>query len=239
MSPYQRPIRAALALGLHVFLVLFGLLVCPIQAQEPGDVPRINASTGRLHPLPKLSETELDDLLSTLRIYLETELAYSEMSEEELESIAPAPRGITDIVSIKKDAPSYSHIQLGLLTTITQPPRLWLKGILSVDGEIRPNPDLDIVITMADSIIPEIAAAKEALTRSELSHEIIQLDYIDLVGALEALKGFGFTTFSKISEISFPMAFSTLPVIAPMPQPTSEQIALLGPMPLSNRRVWA
>jgi general secretion pathway protein D len=228
ISPYRRPIRIAPALGLQVFLVFFGLLVCPIRAQEPGDVPRINASTGRLHPLPKLSETELDDLLSTLRIYLETELAYSEMSEEELESIAPAPRGITDIVSIKKDAPSYSHIQLGLLTTITQPPRLWLKGILSVDGEIRPNPDLDIVITMADSIIPEIAAAKEALTRSELSHEIIQLDYIDLVGALEALKGFGFTTFSKISEISFPMAFSTLPVIAPMPQPTSEQTALLG-----------
>ncbi|MDA7510262.1 hypothetical protein N8612_01175 [Verrucomicrobia bacterium] len=228
-SSYRRQIRIAPALGLHVFLVLFGLLISPLlEAQEAGNVPRINASTGRLYPLPKLSETELNDLLSTLRIYLETELAYSETSKEELQSIAPSPRGITDIVSLEKDAPTHSRIQLGLLTTITQPPRLWLRGFLDVDSEILPNPDLDSVITMTDSIIPEIAAAKVALTRSELSHEIIQLDYIDLVGALEALKGFGFTTFAKISEVPFPVAFPTLPVIAPMPQPTSEQTALLG-----------
>ena len=147
ISPNGRPIRITPALGLYAFLVFFGLLAYPIQAEEVGDAPRISGSTGRLHPLPKLSETELDELISTLRIYLETELSYSEISNEELEAIAPAPRGIKDIVSLEKQSPANSHIQLGLLTTITQPPRLWLKCVPIVDGEIRPNPDLNIVIT--------------------------------------------------------------------------------------------
>ena len=232
-SPSKKPTSTIHGLCLRVSLVLLGFSLCSVSletvhAQETAETTNPATIRGRLHPLPRLSKTELEELVNTLRIYLETELGYIEIEEGARTSTPIAPRGITEIVSLEKMAPSSSNIQMGLLKTYTQSPRLWLKGDSVIDGKRQANLDLDTVIKMTDSIVPEIASAKEALTRSDLSHKVIQLDYIDLEGAIEALKGFGFTTFSKISEIQFPMAFPSLPVIAPMPQPTSEQVALLG-----------
>lgn len=132
-------------------------------------------------------------------------------------------------MSLTKATPTRHSIQLGTLVTSTQPPRLWIRGTkASTEQLLVANPDLDQVVAKVETILPEIAATKEALSQSNLTHKIIQLDYIDIAGAQEALKGFGFTSYAKLSEIPFPIPFSSLPVIAPMPQPSSEQVALLG-----------
>ncbi len=206
----------ALSLTLHL-----GAAESPAGASSS---PR--SGTGRLHTLPKLSETELSELMDTLRIFLETELAYQESPNTENPT---PPRGITHTVTLKKTDSATHVIQLGALITASQPPRLWMQGRThSGDQGPTANPELDQVIARVDAILPEIAATKESLSQADLDHKIIQLDYIDITGAQEALKGFGFTSYAKLSEIPFPIPFSALPVIAPMPQPTSEQVALLG-----------
>ena len=176
--------------------------------------------TGRLHNLPKLSETELTELVDTLRITLETELGYQEISASNNDN-HPVPRGVKLVATLAKPDQPTSKLWIGLLQTMTQPPRLFLRGGTT-------SADLDTVVGKVDEILPVIAAAKEALHQQELSYEIIQLDYIDVNGALDALKGFGFNVYPKLGDIPFPAAFDQLPIVAPMPQPTTEQTQLLG-----------
>lgn len=163
-----------------------------------------------------------------LRLQVETELGYTEGMDPSA-STQPVPRGIRNSVLLTKQQGSVTELQLGTLSTLSQPPRLWLKGRkIAPDGSITINPDLDAVIQRADALLPEIQAAKESLTRLDLEHQIVQLDYIDIVGGLEALRGFGITCYENTAAIPFPISFETLPVVAAMPQPSASQTALLG-----------
>ncbi len=224
---------ASTGTGITGYWGRFGILLALVMAplfESPLAQNTSARGSGRLLTLPKLSDTELGELLTTLRIHLETESDYQEQS-----SPPSSPRGITNTLHLVREG--NATISLGTLVTLSQPPRLWLKGEAPLaDNPAAPNPDLDTIAALVDQILPEIAATKAALTRQDLSHQIVQLDYIDVAGALEALKGFGFTTFAKASEIPASLTFDQLPLVAPMPEPSIEQKALLGKIDGSKLR---
>ena len=227
----QRP-RSAFASTLSSLICLLVFLSPEVSFRALQAADASSGAFGRLHSLPKLSQTELTELLDTLRIHLETELGYAELTTTQALKHSKVPRGISNTITLNQEHLPQGTIQLGTLVTSSQPPKLWLQGKRpGPDGTALPNPDLQLILERTETLLPEITASKEALTQTDLSHQIIQLDYIDLSGAQEALAGFGFSTYSKLSEIPFPIPFESLPVIAPMPQPTSEQIALLGKSP--------
>ena len=208
---------------------LFVFLSSPFVPRELLAAETNSSSFGRLHSLPKLSQTELTELLDTLRIQLETELGYFEVPADQSPQHGKIPRGISNTTTLTQERAPQGTLQIGTLITSSQAPKLWLQGTRpGPNGQAVPNPDIQLILERSDALLPEITASKEALTQTDLSHQIIQLDYIDIAGAQEALAGFGFSTFSKLSEIPFPIPFETLPVIAPMPQPSTEQTALLG-----------
>lgn len=216
-------------LRVAVVLVLGWLVLGCLPTRVWSQVDSLNAShgaVGRVIPLGKLSEAEARDLMTNLRVHVETYYGYTERTGDGLPRI---PRGVSLVQSLQHPGQGSRVIQLGLVESLTQGRKLWMRGVaLEPVAENEIFPLQDELVRLAETGLEEIQGFKKTLERSQLAYEIVQLNYIDVAGALEGLKGFGFETVKKSSEIKFPVTFPQLPLVAPMPQPTTEQTALLG-----------
>lgn len=188
-------------------------------------------NSGQLLMLPPLNPTELLELIDSLQLEFQTTRSYREAAPSESNRLPPIPSGVADTVTlIKTTGSSTQFIRLGLRHFLSQPARLWTQGTLRVSAE-SPwglNPDLTEIPTFLESVLKAMEEMKQQLAKTQLTFELYQLSYIDVKGALDALKVLGVSSEEDPTKITFPINFQQLPMVVRMPSPSVEQTGLLG-----------
>lgn len=195
------------------------------------ELAELPEETSKLIELPKLSSTELRELLSGIGLKLEAEHTYKTALASELRLLPLLPNGVNPgpVYSKKVDS-AVSILRLAHRKFLSQPAQLLVQGVVvdSDTREIEANPDVAETALIVDDLLESGEEYKQELTGEDLAYRIIQLNYIDTNGALIALKGFGINSLADLWEVEFPLAFDELPLIASMPAPTFEQTGLIG-----------
>ncbi len=200
----------------------------PDAAAAPGLPP----DSGRLITLPKLSTTELGEIVGSLSVSLQTELGYQQVPRDVVESLPPLPDSIVNLVFLQRSTPDgvKSLLVLGYRTSLSQPPQLWSIGLQRPSSEAAwvANTDLAQVQTRVEALVAGLNQMRSNLTHEDLDRSVIQLSYIDTKGALAALQGLGINVISDASQVPKQIEYATLPLVIAMPAPTAEQMALVG-----------
>lgn len=188
------------------------------------------ANRARLVELPKLSGTEIRELIDSLRLQLEASSGFRSNRDADAGPPMDLPAGVTDAGSLVRDTENGREwLRFGFKRFLSQPPRLWVHGVVESNGSpAQPSPVLDTIASEVKALIKNAEGTRTNLSNDDLEARLIQLSYIDTLGATAALQGLGITTMKDLAQIPDPIKFEQLPVVAPMPSPTHEQIGLIG-----------
>ena len=123
-------------------------------------------------------------------------------------------------------------LRFGLRRYRSQPAQLWLQGFVETSTQERhPNPNLESLAERVKQITAAMTETKKDMTLRDLAFQVVQLSYIDVKGALEALRGFGITIAEDPAKLSETWKYEQLPLVVKLPSPADTQTALLGQEP--------
>lgn len=214
----------------------------PVQAQniEEGahdsatpyiDPESLNGAFGKFVALPKLSSTEVQELLAALQLKIEGKLGYRSAAPATFSSLPSMPSGLTAGPVLSRATPEgVSVIRMGHRRFLSQPTQLWIEGMTIATSDARPEKDpvINEIIAEANNAIALLEERKKAFAQGDLERRLIRLSYIDVAGAMSALKGFGINTAPDLDSVTAPLSLEQLPLVAPMPAPAADQVSLLG-----------
>lgn len=188
-------------------------------------------ATTRLIPLPRLSAVEIRELLAAIQLKLESEHGYRVVAVDTIASLPAMPEGLTPgAVLSRSTAEGLCVMRFGYRTFLSQPGQLWVGGMLvgKGAGSSGVNPDQSEVVRLVQATLVDLVERKKNLEREDIGRRLIRLSYIDVEGALKALKGFGVNTVEDISLVPKPLEFNQLPMVVAMPSPATNDVSLLG-----------
>lgn len=188
--------------------------------------------SGRLIVLPKLSQTELHEMVRSLALAMETEAGYQMVPEEAIDGLPMFPAEINYLTILRRAAADGGEavLCLGYRTFLSQPPQLWTVG-LQRTGQDTPwtaGGDVQQIQTRTEALVAGLTAMRSNLTHEDLARSVIQLSYIDAPGALAALQGLGVSVVDDASKVPAQVEYARLPLVVVMPSPTPEQTGLVG-----------
>ena len=194
-------------------------------------VPEQDDSVQKRHiyvPLEPMNVTEISELIELIAAKYGGQ-GYLNSSGTLDGVLSIPPDGVTEHISIAKKSFDTTHIiRLGYKMFLSQPPHIWCEGIKIECDDLSRNDDIDSISQFAKESLDTLNAKRESLEIDDLGTEIIQLSYIDSPTAIELLRGFGISTFSKPSEIPDDINWSKLPYVVLVPEPSSEHTGLVG-----------
>ena len=180
--------------------------------------------------LPRLSPTQLNEFVDSLRLKLEIESGYASAPLENPAWVPAVPEGVAAVQTLQKTGDgSEAWIRFGYIRYVSKAPDLYVFAATRAAETITANPDIEQIRSFIE--VARAANAVEAdrdLFIHDLDYEIIQLSYVDTTAALNVLSGFGVTTIENAADLKFPLKMNQLPVVVKMPGLTKEQVALLG-----------
>ncbi|MCC7375917.1 MAG: type II secretion system protein GspD [Verrucomicrobiales bacterium] len=201
------------------------------EAPPPGKGAAPTGS-GRLLPLPKLSETETRELFSGLRLRFDVDFGFEEITGESVSGLPGMPDGVRMPTVFRKRGSAEGRTQIlrcGVIKFLSRPSQLWMEGIVRQAGVAwTPDPELATMTGAVEAVIAVAAQPKPDLTRDDLEYRLLQVSYIDIEGAMEGLKGFGVEVVDNLAKVQMPIPFARLPLVARMPSPDPQEMALLG-----------
>lgn len=198
----------------------------PAEAYRIGEAP---PNSSRLIGLPKLSDTELAELTDRLILKLHTENGYRDGGLALIDALPAPPRGIVPLRAVmREDDAGRAILRFGYRTYLSQPPQLWVQGLV-VDGQnLTANPQLDLIGPAVEPLIASLNELRGSLALGDLEAKLIQLSYTDATNALASLKSMGITTHSDANAVPQTVNFAQLPLAVKMPDPKKETTGLLG-----------
>ncbi|MBL4590694.1 MAG: type II secretion system protein GspD [Phycisphaerales bacterium] len=199
---------------------------------EPGVTPVIlPPNAGKLISLKKLSRYEVQELVGSLGLRIQTELGYRPASDAQAALLGRAPDGVAPGPVFAREGAdgTLALIRFGSTRYLSQLPQLWVVGVMiGGDKVVAINPDIESVQANIDASQGQIEQMRTGLTQSDVAREIIQLSYTDTASALNTLKGLGINTVPTIEGLPATMNFDQLPMVTKMPAPSDEQMGLVG-----------
>lgn len=202
-----------------------------VDARDIADPVQFPPEGARLITLPKLSTTEIRELIEAIVLKAGTESGYREdspWSRPPLPMPPDAMRGTKTYLRLMPDEDKSRTLRIGYRQFVSQPPVLWIEGYEFTGDAASVNPDLAAI---ADSVPPMLTAINEmraALTFEDLDTKIVQLSYTNSTNAVTALKGMGVTTIDDVGKIPATVNYDTLPLVVKMPDITGAEIGLVG-----------
>ncbi len=203
----------------------------PEVSEPPRSPPTSNwpSGTGKIIDLPKLNRIELRELESVVTRRLQAEQRYVEASRELLERIPALPDVVTqERVLAREDEAETRVLRFGFWTYRSRPPQVIAHAAILKQGTLEPNPDLTALELALQSALNALQETREGFGPLDLENEIIQLSYIDVKGAMQALKGLGLSTFESGTDIPPDLSFDQLPLVVELPAPKVEATGLVG-----------
>lgn len=198
----------------------------------PKSAPGLSWPTGmgKLFDLPRLNEVELRELIEDLALALQTQYGYEETRGDIARSVPPLPAGSSNERLLSRKIPQGNQVlRIGCWSYKSRSPRLGIYGaVLKSEQAMQPNPDLTSIEATLNQILTNVEQMRKSFSAIDLEHKIIQLSYIDVPGALNALQGLGIYTIDKTSKIPEKVEFSQLPFVLEMTSPSAESTGLVG-----------
>ncbi|UCD75035.1 MAG: ATP-binding cassette domain-containing protein [Phycisphaerales bacterium] len=186
-------------------------------------------NSSRLLDLPKLSDTELTELIDRLVLKLGAENGYVHGGVALADTLPPPPRGVVPLRVIwRSDESGRSILRFGYRSYLSQPPQLWLQGLTIAGENVAANADLDAVGAALQPLVASLNEMRAGLTPRDLESKLIQLSYTDATNALAALKSLGVTTISDANAVPQAVDFAQLPLAVKLPDPKKEEAGLIG-----------
>ncbi len=151
--------------------------------------PALPPEATKLLALPKLSRTEIDEIVEHLAADLESSLGYAAGSSAVADALPIPPDGIIGERILAKSGENGTHVlRFGYRFFASQPAQLWAQGvIIGKDNALSANPDLAQVEPKLTQLIASLNAMRANLTVRDLDAKLIQLSYVDAVTAIDDL----------------------------------------------------
>jgi ABC-type multidrug transport system fused ATPase/permease subunit len=208
----------------------------PEPALPPGVSPEfltaesIPEDAVRLVPLPRLSAMEILEIVQGVELELNAQRRYVQAEPLLVDSLPQPPPSVGDDSALARVDPDATHIlRIGHRQFVSQPPQLWLLGVIvRADGTIEVNPDLDLIAPAVTALVTSLDKLRTSLTPRDLESRIVQLSYIDAATAVTMLEGMGITTVTDATSVPDTVDFDKLPYVVLVPDPAREDIGLIG-----------
>ncbi|MFG0331110.1 MAG: ABC transporter transmembrane domain-containing protein [Phycisphaerales bacterium] len=187
-------------------------------------------NAGRLVDLPRMSTTEIRELIDAIALTYTAERGYETIPAGSIPGHPDAPPGVTPVLALVKSSVESGQqtIRLGYRRFLSQPPKLWMYGVTETAETVAVNVDIDELAAMVQPTLESMNAMRQGLTSQDLEAKVIQLNYTTPASAMAALKGLGVTTFDNATAIPATMNLDQLPVAVVMPEVKPEDIGLVG-----------
>ncbi len=186
--------------------------------------------TSVLIELPRLNETELNEVVERLKNLYSLEHQYR-AGKDSLDGVLPSSK--KDVASLltltHKQGDTTKIIRFGLQEFISQPNQLWVEGYaINGGGEFFENPDATLATAYTTSLFSSLETMRSQLSVLDLEKKIIQLSYIDAPSAITMLNGLGITVFTNANEVPDEVNWNALPYVVQIPEPSGADTGLVG-----------
>jgi len=200
------------------------------EAVEMASLSALPPEATGLIALPKLSDTEINEISEHLALFLESEFGYSAAPMTVDDALPIPPKGIIGARTVARVADAGTHVlRFGYRRFVSQPPQLWTLGVIvDPNGALAANPDRAQIEPKVTGIIASLNEMRTGLKVGDLEAKLIQLSYVDAVAALSMLKGMGITTMNKPTELPADVEFPKLPYVVSIEDPKKEYTGLVG-----------
>jgi general secretion pathway protein D len=191
----------------------------------------IPQNAGRLIQLERMSRSEINELIASITLKLQTEQGYQAALPVLEAQMGPRPSGVSKGPSLvlRREDGGEDVIRFGYVSYLSQLPQLWVQGIsVDAEGAVTPNPVVDQVPDMVTGNLSQLAQMRTGLAQKDLSRNIIKLSYVNTADAMKSLKGLGIQTVGGIEQLPATLNFDQLPMVAVMPEPAADTMALVG-----------
>ena len=185
---------------------------------------------GYLVNLPRLSRIELSELANDLALSLRTGYGYENAVPHIAAATPLLPEGVVgDRLLARESEDGYRVLRFGYWQYKSRGPRFCIYGaIVRDDDDLAQNPDTPAAKSLLEQSLTTIEELHKSLTAVDLESKIIQLSYIDIAGAIAALRGFGIETIDSGGTMPQDIEFKRLPLVVALPSPPPESTGLVG-----------
>lgn len=188
------------------------------------------AGMGKMLDLPSMSDIELREFLDDLALALQAQSGYEDASDDIARSVPALPTGLFHERLLCHETDQGNRVlRVGCWAYRSRTPRLGVYGaVLSSGQPMQTNPDQAGVETLVGQILANVELARQSLRAVDLDHKTIQLSYVDVPGALTALKGLGIYTIDSAATIPQDVKFDQLPIVLEIAPPAAASTGLVG-----------
>ena len=181
------------------------------------------APAGRFIAQPGRSAVEIEELIYLAVTQAKIQMGYRAAGDVVAESI-PVPRArLQHVQTLARSEGDVLHLlQIGYQIFRSQPPHLWIAGIMRTDASTVANPDRETLEQLFNEARASLDEQNDAMEPGDLATRKIQLSYVDAKRCLEMLMVFGYT----VALPGAPVNPQHVPVI--MQMPATEQHKLVG-----------
>ncbi|MCH8219478.1 MAG: hypothetical protein IH892_22210 [Planctomycetes bacterium] len=191
--------------------------------------PALPADATRLVSLPKLSQTEINDIADRLTLRLGADLGYVRASMTVTDLLPLPPESLSGARALTRSGEAGIHVlSFGVRRFVSQPPQFWVLGVVVTEGPLVVNPDLGTLEPLVTELIDSLHQMRAGLTVRDLDKKLIQLSYTDTATALTMLQALGVTTIDDPTKLPATPEFAALPYVVKVPDPAEKDIGLIG-----------
>lgn len=192
----------------------------------------------QLIDLPRMSGTELEELLDDLALTLNAEKGYRVSDSTDDPALRLLPKGAKGerilVRAMGSNRVALAHV--GYWTFRSRTPRLGVFTAVMEDGKTSQSPDASLVLKTARDSLAAFRDMRQQLSPGDLESRAVQLSYTDVSGALAALKGLGVSTFSKGGTIPPEIQFKDLPMVVELQSPEATSMGVVGKGSVSKNK---
>ena len=188
--------------------------------------------SGKIFDLPRLSFTEISELMDAVVRRLQTDQSYDTAPEPEVVQRVPAlPEGVKrERLLARVEGETTRVLRMGYWDYRSRTPQFVVYGATLGTEELSADPVVEQFEELLNDVLAATEESREGLAATELESQIIQLSYVDVSGAMSALKGLGYSVFAKDNAEPLPaeIPFAQLPLLVELPAPTGDATGLVA-----------
>ena len=191
----------------------------------------IPENAGRLITLDRMSLSEINELIGSISLRLQTEKGYQIALPELEEKLGTRPEAVSDgpvLVQLSQDG-TKTLLRFGFVSYVSQLPQLWVQGItINADGSTVASTEVEQIQGMVNGSMEQLKQMRTGLTQKDLARELVQLSYVNTDSALKSLKGLGISTIPSVEGLPASLNYDQLPMVTVMPPPDPAAMGLVG-----------
>ena len=188
-------------------------------------------NSGRLITLDRMSLAEINELIGSISLRLQTEKGYQIALPVLEDQLGSRPEAVSDgpaLVQTAEDG-TKTILRFGFVSYVSQLPQLWVQGVaIAPDGSTSASPEVEQIQGMVGGSLEQLKTMRTDLTQKDLARQIVKLSYVNTDAAIKSLKGLGINTVGSVDGLPATINYDQLPMVTVMPAPGGNDMGLVG-----------